>query len=404
MEPLLNFESPGPGGIGGTSGTGGDRPGKREEKGQDIGGFQIVNLRLNGDREDLVATHAFAFPDQCQMLLNKANQQFFNSTTDSRTTASGIYRTLMSRLAFLDILEDHTSSTLFKSYDDIENTLKITLSGLTQLNSAYAEAKSRFNQLLIGQDMFGHLVEWVPRLSFQYYRKSITNQLSFLEKVEKVTAGYQAALKNGTELSGLVSDSIKQLKSNKQAASDQVLLLTGPNGPLSINIYKIDNFTPEMKSKRDGIRRRLTGIEFKYHVDPKLILDGLGTLITSSFDLASLDKLLQYGYQVYESTTNVPGISDTVKKEYIIRQLSTCADTLDSLSVALKSNKNSGIQLDDPGELKVLAAADAIEKILTEFEKAIPEKQQKEIREALDDYMQTVLTRNNAVIDYNSNI
>lgn len=405
LDLVLNLEFLGPGGIGGTSGTGGDLPGKRGEKGKDLGGIQVVNLHLNGDREDLVATHAFAFPDQCQMLLNKANQHFFTNTTDSRTTASGMYRTLMSRLAFLNILEDHKSSTLFKSYDDIENTLKITLSGLTQLNSVYSEAKSRFNRLLIGQDMFGHLVDWVPRLSFQYYRKSITNQLSFLEKEEKATAGYEAALKNGTELSGFVSDSIKQLKSNKQAASDQILLLTGPNGPLSINVYKIDNFTPEMKLKRDDIRKRLNEIEFKHHVDPKLILDGLGTLITSSFDLASLNKLLQYGYQVYESTTNVPGLSgSSVKKEYIIRQLSTCADTLDSLSVALASNKDGGIQLDDPGALKVLATADAIKKILTEFEKAIPEEQRKAIREALDDYMETVLTRNNAVIDYNSNI
>ncbi|KAL3468737.1 hypothetical protein BJX99DRAFT_265867 [Aspergillus californicus] len=395
---------PGPGGIGGTSGTGGDPPGKRGEKGKDIGGIQIVDLHLNGDTEDLAATQVFAFPDQCQMLLNKANQQFFINTTDSRKTASGMYETLMSRLAFLDIIKNHESSTLFKAYDNIENTLQITLSGLTQLDSIYSEAKSRFNRLLIGHDMFGHVVEWVPRLSFQYYQKSITNQLSFLEKEEEVTAGYEAALEKGTELSGFVSDSINQLESNKQAANDQIYLLTSPNGPLSINVYKIDNFTPEMKSKRDDIRSRLNKIEFKYQFDPKLLLDGLGALITSPFNLTGLNNALQYGYKVYESTTNVQGLTGKVKKEYIIRQLSTCADTLDSLAVALKSNKDSSIQLDDPGALKVLATADAIKKILDEFQKAIPEEQQKEIREALDDYMQTVLTRNNAVIDYNSNI
>ncbi|KAL2815224.1 hypothetical protein BDW59DRAFT_166897 [Aspergillus cavernicola] len=394
----------GPGGIGGASGIGGDPPGTRGETGKDSGGIQVVNLHLDGDVDDLNATQAFAFPDQCQMLLNKANQHFFTNTTDSRKTASGIYAILMARLGFLETLEDHKTSALFKSYDKMENILKVTLSGLTQLNSVYSEAKSRFNRLLIGQDMFGHLVEWVPRLSFQYYQKSITNQLSFLEKQEKSTAGYEAALKNGTELSGYIADSIKQLGSNKQAADDHVSLLTGTNGPLSTNAYKIDNFTPEMKSKRDDIKKRLSEIEFKYQWDPKLILDGLGALITSPFNLTGLNNLLQYGYKVYESTTNVPGLSGKVNKDYIIRQLSTCSDTLDSLAVALKTNRDKTIQLDDAGALKVLATADSIRKILDEFQKAIPEEQQKGIRKALDDYTETVLTRNNAVIDYNSNI
>ncbi|KAH8689861.1 hypothetical protein BGW36DRAFT_329197 [Talaromyces proteolyticus] len=395
---------PGPGGVGGTSGTPGDPPGEHGKEGEATGRITVKNLHLNGDAEDLEATQAFAFPDQCQMLLNRANRYFFADSNSAREQASDMYHTLLNRLQFLDKLDEQKTSPLAKAYDDLERTWKVTISGTTQLRSIFSEGKSRFNRLLLGQDMFGHTALWVPRMSFLHYHTSVGDQLRFLEKQEGTVAAFEKALEEGHETTIFIKDSIKELDSSKQAAKSQINLLEGSNGPLSTVAYKIETFTPILKEKRENVRKKIDEIEWIPQFNPSLLLDGFTTLITASFDRATLSKFIEFGYQDYLSTTQEKGMSTVVEKKYIIHQLTTTADTLESFSEALNTNKDNTIQLDDPGALKVFATKNAIEKLLDEFSSAIPEEQRKAISEALKDYVESVLTRNNAVVEYNTSV
>ncbi|KAE8154619.1 hypothetical protein BDV25DRAFT_135787 [Aspergillus avenaceus] len=395
---------PGAGGLGGSSGDPNGPQGQHGHVGANTGSIVVQNLCLNGDTQDLNATQVFAFPDQCQMVLNKANEQFFTNTVDSRKSASDMYNTIISRLAFLDNFEDNTSKPLALAYDRLENEWNLTISGITQLRSIYREARSRFNRLVLGQDMFGHMANWVPRLSFLYYRKSVTDQLSFLGRQEDLTNQYEDALKKGEETQKYIVASIRDMKSSKDAAEDQIALLTGVNGPLSTTAYKIDTFTPELKRKREDIKEKVSHIHFKFQFDPKMIIDAFTTLITSKLDLSSLAKFIQYGYGDYESSTKEKGVSGLVNKDYIMDQFNTCADTLESLVGALDTNKDNTIQLDDPRALKLITSVEAMKKLLHNFKDAIPEDEREGISDALDDYVDTVLTRNNAVLEYNSSI
>lgn len=85
------------------------------------GGINVRDLGLDGRQTDLEASSPFALPDQCQMLLGQANELFFSNTDDGRQSASDVYRSLISRLAFLDtISEDHTASKVQKAYNQLK--------------------------------------------------------------------------------------------------------------------------------------------------------------------------------------------------------------------------------------------------------------------------------------------
>ena len=63
--------------------------------------FQRSTLWLNVSEKDLQVPDVFAFPDQCQMLLNRADTYFFYDTADTRDQAAAMYRTLIARLRLL---------------------------------------------------------------------------------------------------------------------------------------------------------------------------------------------------------------------------------------------------------------------------------------------------------------
>ncbi|KAB8261279.1 hypothetical protein BDV32DRAFT_148546 [Aspergillus pseudonomiae] len=398
----------GVGGRGGSSGTAGSKPGSKGEDSKQRGTVTPRNLRLDGHEEDLVASQVFAFPDQCQMLVNNANKLFFANTEKDRKRASKIYDTIITRLRFLDALkgEKIATSGLGKAYTTIETNWAVTLSGLTQLRSVYEESLSRFNRLLVGEDMFGHRANWAPRLAFQYYKESVNDQLSFLKQQEDYTAGFEKAVKKEEEQTRYIEKSRNAMTSNKQAADSEIQLLTDTNGPLRTTAYKIVAFTPLLKKRRQEIKNKISQIELSTKLDPELIIEGIGMLITVDPSRSAIKDFLDFGYKLYNSTTMVKDAEgNDVKKEYIIEQLGDAGDSLESLVEALQTNKNDKtIQLDDPGAMKLIASNEGIKKILKNFKDAIPESQKRKLEADLDDYLKTVLTRNNAVLEYNSNV
>lgn len=84
---LTSFSSePGGGGFGG-SGPAGTTRAPTGKKGTN-GTWEAVNVYLNGNTRDLTMNQVFAFPEQCQMLLNKADNLFFTNDTKDRERAS----------------------------------------------------------------------------------------------------------------------------------------------------------------------------------------------------------------------------------------------------------------------------------------------------------------------------
>jgi hypothetical protein len=272
----------GTGGVGGASFGPNPRSGTRGQFGK-LGTLSFKELVFDGRPDDLDVLMAFAFPDQCQMLLNKANNLFFQNTPQSKHDASVFYGRLIKRLSFWPALSAAQSSdnpptpesALAKSYDRLEYVLQVTKSASDQLQSIYSQAKSFNNQIITGNDMFGHNALWVPRLNYDYYAGEIKD---FLDTLKSVEDAYKNALNVKASLTDIASGQ-NAAASGVQRAQDRISLLTSDNGPLTSSADTIARYTPLLKSKVQEVKAKMekvqSDIQAKLNLDPLDILSGL---------------------------------------------------------------------------------------------------------------------------------
>ncbi|PKY03296.1 serine protein kinase [Aspergillus campestris IBT 28561] len=399
-------------GAGGVGGYGTKEGGFRSQNGANgkaglnSGQSRATILPFKGFEEDLDVLQAYIFPEQCQMLLNKADDIFFSSNTDDWKRAYALYNILVGRLQVLNAFQGERSG-LLDALEGLETKLNVTSNPVLQLKSVYEQAISRRNRLLLCQDMFGHVDSWVPRLSFGFYAQSVEERFQVLDSTEKLTAAYEEAVQNDNDVHTLVDQGISKMADAQKEAEAKIDLLTSPNGPLATGVSKIAFLTKDIRVKRQLLVDELSKIRFKNNLDWTIFLRGASALVSTYRDPASILDQVKTGYDLYQEGTggsvkNLEG--DVVKREYIIDQLEQCGDTLDSLEQALKTKKNNEIGIDDPGALKILSTADDIRKILREFKNAIEPADLKSIEGALDTFVAVTLDRNSAVLDYNASI
>ncbi|GMG12722.1 unnamed protein product [Aspergillus oryzae] len=221
--------------------------------------------------------------------------------------------------------------------------------------------------------MFGHSPDWAPRLSFDYYKEEVERELADLKDLN--------------------------------AAESKIQLLTSSNGPLTTNAFKIATFTPLIEEKRADIEQRFSNVTVHSTSDPRMILEALATLTSIKPSFSSLVDLSTFGYDAYKSTTVATDVQgNKFNKAYVIYQLATCGNTLLSLSTSYETRKDKTIAVDDPSCIKILTSVDDIKSILNQFKGSIEEKYRKELSDALDDYVDTILMRNDAILEYNAAI
>ena len=229
---------------------------------------------------------AFAFPDQCQMLLNKANGLMFQNTPQSKKAASVLYNRLVKRLSFWPTLyktEANSGPTdkatgMSDAYDLLEAVLEVTISARDQLQSVYAQAKSFNNQILSGMDMFGHDLLWAPRLNYNYYIGEIADFISTLESLE---VAYKNALSIKASLTDIASGQSAAV-SGVQKARDRITLLISDNGPMASSADTVARYTPLVKAKLKECQERVADVaedvRSSINMDPLDVLGGLSTL------------------------------------------------------------------------------------------------------------------------------
>ncbi|KNG85207.1 hypothetical protein ANOM_008083 [Aspergillus nomiae NRRL 13137] len=381
IEPKLKSNRGGAGGPGGHSGPG-LQPGPGGAEGVE-GETNLRFLELNGSKKDLQVSQAYIFPEQCQMLLNKADSQFFSQEWKARGPAVEQYEQLIRRLNVVQTLatdgKADKSSGFWAAISGLEETLKVTRNSAGQLKAIHGQAKSRLNRLILGQDMFGHGHTWVPRLSFDYYARTLEDQLNVLKEIEDLESKYRDAFQKDAVTETLIDAGIDKMGYAAQEAKNKIALLTGSN------------------EKHQKIKEEVVRLQLKCDLD---IFEGLCTLTSLKKDLRSLKKL----YDLYrEALTDVKDQNGKLfNKEYVMGQITECTDSLESLKSALRTAKDNTIALDDPKALKVMAKKEDIEKLMQKFANAIEEGSRKKIQGALDAYIATILQRNEAVVDYNS--
>ncbi|KAE8327943.1 hypothetical protein BDV39DRAFT_204346 [Aspergillus sergii] len=226
-----------------------------------------------------------------------------------------------------------------------------------------------------------------------------------MEDVEKVTHNHLKALEESRATEKLVAEGINSMIPSYNAAESKIQLLTSSNGPLATKAFKVATFTPLIEEKRADIQQWLSNVTVHSTSDPRMVLDALASLTSNKPSFSSLADLSTFGYDAYKSRTVATDVQgNKFNKAYVIDQLATCGDTLLSPSTSYETRKDKTIAVDDSSCVKILTSVDNIKSILNQLKGSIKEQYREELSEALDDYVDTILTRNDAILEYNAAI
>jgi hypothetical protein len=401
----------GNGGLGG-SGPNYESPHGRTGKPGSNGAFSAHRLGFDGRITDLDVDRVFAFPEQCQMLLDKADRLYFTNRTSEIVEATALYSTIIRRLSFVPgILATKSEPPLLKAYKSIdalyEPISSLTVSSLTQLDFIRVQALNRSNRISLGEDMFGHANSWAPRLSVNFYSDSVNNQLKFLQNLEDAQAEYNEALSKQSDASNALNALRLSNKQAEDASKERIDLYTRPSGGLDECSQKIRSFIPLMEKNRQSIKAAIArvqwDIENEINLDPQTLLDAFATFAEepSAFSIAS--AVAKATLDTYDAMSTIEdNQGQKYEKSWVISELGTCGDTLQSLHEAVKARKDGAFDLTDPGALKLITTSVNIKTLVSKFKDAIPNADKEEMSNALDRYIEVVIERNDAIVAYNS--
>ncbi|GKT82049.1 hypothetical protein ColTof4_14472 [Colletotrichum tofieldiae] len=393
----------GKGGRGGDSGSPNLPSGKR---GQDQPAtIPIAKVfGFDGAKGDVDVDQACVIPEQCEMVLEKADAAYFTNDPNYFQTAAVLYTRLIRRLRFLDNLTgDVQKLRLVQAYQALEHQ-GLTTESIAQLSRIYKTAKDRMCKLSLGQDMFCHKPAWVPRLSLSYYEKRIKKLLEDYEKVEKAYQEYAKAQQKEVALKSHIETAQGGNNITRSAVQYQMDEIINKELPTIAKVIAQSGskLTDARKKLEDALVKLKHYIENTFLLSAQTILDAFSTLSMAPHGFTGIVQGLEVAYKSWTTIENLQGIA--VKKDYIIDKLESCAGTIGSLTESFKRLKSGELEVQDPGYGKIMAEESKIEEILHDFKKAIPGDMIAGVEEPLNNFKTMVQQRNSAVLDYNAKV
>jgi hypothetical protein len=359
-----------------------------------------------------------AFPEQCQMLLDKANMYYTSGTVPDQRAAAAYYQRLGDRLelfqGYQEPAEDVPTGSLtpattkqaaiYAAYRSIE---ALSIDPVDQLQDIYNTAHGRLGRIIQRQDMFGHSTGWVPRLSVRFYQTKAARLLQTLAQAEADVAECEATFKTVSDARTAIDHAASSLINMRNEAILTRTLLEDPEkGPITTAAFQIANYTPELKEKKYIFKQRLALVKADIqnfdNIDPQVLIDGFAMFAFGPSPLNAAGQGLAAGYKTYAQLKMVPDESgNLIEDDYIVTQFAACDDTLASVAEAVRQRSDGSLDSDDPGAMKIMAPSDDIKKLLDTYKKGIHGEDADALHKSLDDLMATVELRNKAVIEYN---
>ncbi|KAL2063762.1 hypothetical protein VTL71DRAFT_5567 [Oculimacula yallundae] len=362
---------------------------------------------LPGDKYKLDLEFPTFFPDECRMLLKRADAHFMRNTQDSVNTATKIYERIVQRLYYVSDLTSPTNrdTNITRIFVETFEKSFICVTPFSELQGVLAEASTRLARIQLGQDMFGHSPIWAPRLSYFYYGNRITEMITDYKTLTGELEKYRKAfgkVEGQREAVASVRDLIQKESAGLQARLDCVL---NENGPLQATAYQVRSYDPKMKEQQRHLKAKMQDVAGKIDssINVNKLLEAFTTLASSSSQADAAKNSLKAGYSIYQAVTVVEDADgQSFDKALLVKQVKSCGDTLESLSSALATGVDSKVALEDPGAVKVVTTTENITKMLDQFRNVLPESIRKDTNKMLEVFVNTVLTRNNAVMEYNA--
>ncbi len=342
-----------------------------------------------------------ANPDQCRMLLEKARRLYsfddIGSTVDSHT----LLIRLQGRLSFLRQLQNNDK--LYKAYEAAEARFFIPLdtdeqetnaapetgsSSISALRQVLSEATGLVTQIDNGLDYYGNPGTYAPMLSYNSY-KELTGSL--LESSQQAEAAYdkftkeaaaqearQAALQDMQKQCNVAinkaEDTIPILQADIKKTANAIANLTAPLNAARGNLHD------RIEQEKDTINKSFN----LFHMSFSNIIDAVSMVI---FCPKAPMAVAQTAGLLWKAGTNVPDDKgELINKSYLVSQITQIEATTDALDEGLKA-RDQGVDIDDPGAAKLIAARDDMMKLLNQYSGVLGSNNLAEMEGAFDGYI-----------------
>ncbi len=398
------------GGNYGTYGTGNPN-GKNGESGKE----GVIHLIPFAKTSELVKTpkedglFCFAHPTQCSMLLQKA--QFLYREADPVDNREALEQTidLLNRLVnrtkiFSNLQEDSALAEVYKANE--KNIGAINSVGI--FKNIYKTADSLLGQIRNGDDYYGNSYNFVPLASFSFYSKILDKQINDFGVIENTFLHFFNVNCEEQERLQDLRAARSYLKQIKQEADSQIKSLKARVENTAKEIAALQN---QYEAKKEIVKQKMEefkdAMESSWYFDLKSLFSSLTTLAflgasTTGWVIAGSE----ISYSIYEGAKQVTDDRGVpVQKDYLVSKIKAVEGDLDSKSLSEQYKKldDGTIEIDDPGANKLIAEQNKVNSFLEDFYMKFPDKT-KALKDAFQDYVNLILTRNNKIIYYNSMI
>ncbi|KAG6826788.1 hypothetical protein H0H92_014396 [Tricholoma furcatifolium] len=326
-------------------------------------------------------TFAFAHPEQCSMLLERARVFYYMGSSELLVKTELVLQRIVERLSFLPQ----------KVY---------TPSDLSKIQSIKTAASNLLVQLATGVSFNGHPTNWAPRGSYTFYDPALNRALedhkafelayidyhAALRKQEKLTEHVGLALQQTSQMIGDLIADINELVKRLQDTENLVISLTNP----------VESAHAVLLKKFEELKDRIKN-DFELSV-PQLMNALRSFAFSPTKSMAGVEGL----NLLYEGLTSVPDIDGhPVNKDHIIGKIKRGEATVKSIKDILGRELDGEFKVDDPFGTRIMTAEEDMMSFLDAYANSSFADVIDEIKEAFDAFVKATVARNEQAVLYN---
>ncbi|KAH7885570.1 hypothetical protein F5I97DRAFT_1413611 [Phlebopus sp. FC_14] len=346
---------------------------------------------------------AFAHPEQCAMLLDRANTFFYLNSPVLRSHARRLYGRLIQRLSFLPL---QSSDPLYQAY---QNSSIMPSTSLDALKRILDSANDELVKLNSGQtDYNGHTPRWVPRASYDFYKGVLDDALTDLQSFETAYTQYHTALATQEDLNDKV----------KLAYSNTSRMVSRLNEDIEDIWSTLQDLNRKISAKTPVVLRAQKELKDAYEAEKAKIEEAFGLSISqiinafTSIAMAPQKSMVaaEGADLIYKGFNSVPTADGgSVSKEYLASEIKQSEATISNIKLELKAKLDGTYQLDDAFAKRLIVEKERMLAQLDKFSDSAlggvkDADTRKDLKTKFDAYINTVTDRNDSILQYNVNV
>jgi hypothetical protein len=395
--------------AGGNGGHGGGTPDQRTTGAEGKSGTAGVASRTRLEVANvLTSTECLFHPDQVELTMRDIENSYYIGTTDSVQDTKNKLLVLTDRLSFLDTIKP--TDNIYMAYAKNELATLNVLPGasstdptsIVSLKTSLRLARNYLSNIKLGLDFYRHLGTWVPRGSYKVFSANLDNVLNDFDSVEANYLNYVKLASDQANREQQITNSRYAAERGSELADSAMKTVSGE---LTETAGQIATLQDEIPAKCQAVQDELTKFQndIKTRAEWPKPKEFLSAASMMAFCPEESMAVVQTGTLVTQSATQVhTQAGDAVEKSYVVQQINQLGEGLAGLKEGLQLvGDNPQLAVDDPGATKLLGNQQQIMDLVNQYSGDFGDDL-KHLKAMFDDYVNTIIQRNNQIIHYNT--